>query len=204
VAVQPRAIRPGRTGAQPLADAHAHAAYRSIALTLVVTFALSFGYLYHKQRAAERAVPAPTPQAVSVQSAPPLPSLAPPAMPPRTIVREEQPARPSALPRPAAPPAESTPAADQAGTELIPVTILMRREPRGAGIEGTAQNMSEDPMSVTLVSTTRAGDEIARTVLAIGPSEKKVFGTDEGMELHSGDKLVVHAQGYKDREAAVP
>jgi hypothetical protein len=202
VAAQSRAARPAKAGTKPLVEAHEQVAYRSIALTLVVTFALSFGFLYHKQRAAVPAASAPAAPAVSVQEAPPPPSLPPQAAPPRAIAREQQPvARPVA--RSIVPAAEPTPVAEEPSTESIPVQILMRRERRGS-IEGTAQNMSEDPMTLTLISSSVRGVETGRITLTLGPSEKQAFGTDEGMELHSGEKILAQAQGYQDREARVP
>lgn len=174
--------------------------YWSIALTLGVTFVLSFAYLYHKQRS--EAPPAPLAQASTEaphpsQIPPPPPQLAPSPAP---AGAPTSPARPMIV-------AQSGDASSGPpdSAQLNPVPVLLRMHRAGGGrIEGSLKSLSENPLTVTLVSRNRQGDVTSETQLALAPLGIKAFGTDEGMGLQSGDLIVVRSQGYKDRETSAP
>lgn len=174
--------------------------YGSIALTFCLTFAVSFGYLYYKERAEEPKVAPLPPPRVSAHS-----SLRAPPLPPPAAPVTAPPVAPSSPTRPiiAAPNvgASSEPA-EMAQPDPLPLLVRMRRE--AGRIEGNLKNRSEKPLSLTIVSRNRQGEETGQTMVMLAPFEMKNFGADEGMELHSGDHILIQSQGFKDREAVAP
>lgn len=84
----------------------------------------------------------------------------------------------------------------------LPLLVRMRRE--AGRIEGNLKNRSEKPLSLTIVSRNRQGEETGQTMVMLAPFEMKNFGADEGMELHSGDHILIQSQGFEDREAVAP
>lgn len=168
----------------------------SIALTFCVSFAVSFGYLYYKQRREEPALPPPPRVPAHSLRVPPPPPAAAVTAP---LVEASLPPGPAVSVMNGG--ASSEPA-DVAQPDLVPVLVRVRRV-RGI-IEGNIKNLSEKPLSLTVVSRNRQAEETGQAVVMLAPFEMKNFGTDVGMELHSGDQILVQSQGFKDREAVAP
>jgi len=183
-------------------QAAAGSAFRSIALTMILSFIVSFAYLFWKQKSSEVSAPLP-PLAVHSTAAPPRPAAA--LEPPPSPVRSVEPMRSGAVVRQ---PPESADAGEATGDEqqpdLVPITMFVRTL-RGEGrIEGQIKSLSSNPLTVTIAASNRQGDETAQITLQLDPLQPKTFGTDEGMDLQSGGRLVVRSPGYRDRDAAVP
>ncbi|HMK86869.1 MAG TPA: hypothetical protein VK437_13000 [Steroidobacteraceae bacterium] len=171
--------------------------YGRIALTMVVTFVLSFAYLYRKQRAEELLVAPSAPPVIVSRAARPPPPNDPPA---RTVepapLTKAMTAPPAAAPNP-------TGGVDQAPVDFVPVVLLLRRDHRAGRVEGSIRNLSEQPLTLTIV-TYRNNDETGGTRLVLDQLEKTAVGTDKGMEIESGDHIVIQSQGFKDRESIAP
>jgi hypothetical protein len=202
-----RAASSSRSTASSILAEGAEVGYRSIGLTLLVTFAVSFAYLYHKQRAQDLMAVPPGPVVVAHASPTPLPPPPLPAAgPAKTVERAAPPVR--AMMPPVAPAANPPEEADQGPTAPVPVALILRRDRRAGGgtggVEGSIRNESEKPLTVTIISQNRNGDETGRTMLALDALQKKPIGTDEGMAIQSGDHLVIQSQGFQDKESSAP
>jgi hypothetical protein len=182
-------------------EAAAGTAYRSIALTMILSFIVSFAYLYWKEKSSEVSVPPPPTIPAPPRAAAPQP--VPASDPPLRRARAVEPANPQAA---AGPPDIAD--ADQAGAaqllDLVPVTLFVRTLHAQGRIEGRIRSLSENPLTLTIEAKNRQGDVTAQIALLLAPLQSKTFGTDEGMDLQPGGQLVVRSQGYRDREAAVP
>ncbi|MGA2397341.1 MAG: hypothetical protein ABSG30_04650 [Steroidobacteraceae bacterium] len=165
---------------------------------MIVSFTVTFAYLYWKQKTSE--VPARATPLVAIPQAVHAPSrispLAPstPADPP---VRAAAVAAPRPLAAPSAEPADEQ-------SSLLPVTLRMRHIRRDNRVEGLIKSLSENPLSVTLVSKNHEGDETARVSIQLTPFESKPFSTDDGLDLESGGQVLLQSQGYQDRQAPIP
>jgi hypothetical protein len=175
--------------------------YRGIALTLVVTFALSFAYLYRERRAQEPLVApsVPAPRAVAV----PVPA------PNNTSVRTVEPRRQETVQpqRPVAPPPAATQDRNEenehAPTDLIPVALNLRRDRKTGEVEGSLANMADRRLTFTVISRDRSDGEIGRTTLALDPGEKAAVGSDE-LYLERGGHIIIQTDGYQDLPRLVP
>src|SRR5579883_668754 len=166
--------------------------YLGIAATMCVSFAVSFAYLYHRQRAIDA-----TPLVVHAGSA-----TWAQAVPPRPPGPLPTPAAPIPSPAPARP-VNRAPSADVASepvepapAEPVPVMIRLRRYPAGR-IEGQVRNLSEKALTLRLVSHGREGEETGSASLSLGALETQPFGTDEGMTFRSGDRLLIQSAGFQ-------
>jgi hypothetical protein len=207
MALQPRAVSPAKARVKPLPADPTVPALRSIALTLVITFALSFGYLYRKQRAHE--LPAAPPPVVSrpVRALPPPSAMVAPPSPPPAPMPARPVERAPSIPQPAMPAAQDSDDADgQPSEEPVPVQLILRRIRGTDGMIGNIRNRSGKRLTLTIYSTNQNGSETSHTMLVLDPLEKKIIGGDEGIQLQiqSNDRVVVQSEGYKDQESSAP
>jgi hypothetical protein len=147
-----------------------------IALSMIVTFLVTFGCLYWKQKASE------VPAAIALPGQP---------MPAATAVE---------LSRVVAPSAEEQPA----DAPLVPVIVRIRHVRQQGKVEGSIKSLSATPLNIILVGTNHEGDETARVSIQLAPFESKSFSTDDGLELQSGGHVLAQSQGYQDRDASIP
>jgi hypothetical protein len=157
------------------------AAANAIALTMIVTFLVTFAYLHWRHRGPEIS-PVAAPAAADAQTIQ-LPGQA-------SADRDSQ--KRTATP----------PAGIEAG--LVPVSLRIRYVRGDNRIEGTIESLSAKPLSIVLVGQNREGDETARLSIQLNPLELKVFDADTGMELESGGQVLAQSQGYQDRAAPIP
>jgi len=169
-----------------------------IALTMIVTFLVTFGCLYWKQKASEATAP------MTVMQPAPLPPRAPRDMPRTTPSGQSMPAAATAveLPRVVARSAEEQPADEQ--PNLVPVILRIRHVRQEGTVEGSIKSLSATPLNIILVGTNHEGDETARVSIQLAPFESKSFSTDDGMDLQSGGQVLAQSQGYQDRTASIP
>jgi hypothetical protein len=178
---------------------------RSIALTMVVCFAVSFGIMYWQRKAQISAV---TSASVPSMPSPGAQAEAQGAMPqgPR---REPIPAPVAAVPRPApAAPANPDAASSDAGAEQppqpLPVAFHIWNRHSQHRIEGDIMNGSSEPLTVTLRVESASTQQSTESSMSFEPGEKKTFSTDSGLTMHSGDRLVLLSPPYQERVAQVP
>jgi hypothetical protein len=171
--------------ARPASIVEVEAAARGIALTMIVTFGVTFALLYWKQRPAHTLLPA-TFQPLRIAAPAPLGALPAAAEHARDV-------KPSA----------QAPLADEQ-LKVVPVDLHVRFVHRENRVEGSVKNLSPHPLSMILVGENREGDETARVAILLNPYESKSFNTDDEMDLRSGGHVSAQSQGYQERNAPIP
>jgi hypothetical protein len=158
---------------------------KRIALTLIVTFVLAFGFLYWRQKAFEGPAPAtPSMSLMRAATSVPLARTAPPMAAPVT----------------------ATPAAAvvTAATPNSPVSVHLWNRRRLGTIEGRVSNDSDKPLTVVLEGKDRGGAVSASVFFELNPGEQKSFSTDDGLQLDGGGTVVARVTGYADQEVGIP
>jgi hypothetical protein len=185
---------------KPVCDARP--TYRSITWTIILTFAVSFAFLYWKQKSRE----APTIAAAPIA----LPQVARPQPAPQLPMAQNVP--PSAA-APAASPARPAPEANVGGP---PLPVLFKVTQRTVRSEESAQaemvnvaeahilNPSDNPLAVTVIDVNLPTMETSRTQVMMGPNTEAHVGTDEGLTMRSGDQITLRSAGFSDLTLTVP
>lgn len=174
---------------------------RSIILTMVVSFLISFAIMFWQRRAQEQSAP-------MLPSTPSVAAGVPAAAPAQTPIAEHQEPVPPASQSVAAAdrPAEAMRSSDEepVPAEAIPVAFHIRNRRDLNKIDGDVKNITSKPMSITLRSVnsiTRATSEIH---FELAPGERKIYSTDDGLYMQTNDQLTVHSPPYQDRVVRVP
>jgi hypothetical protein len=207
MARQPRVVLPAKAG---LWDAAMGSAHRRRAVTLVLTFTLtfasSFAYLYRQQRAEEPRAATAQPSMLPRVAPPPPANPAPRIVEPAPVAKATMPPPPAkSIVQPAPPSRDPNEEADEAPPAPVPVAVVLYHDRREAGrIEGSVSSMSQKPLTLTLISRGRNDNETGRTMVALDAWEKKAVGSSAGMELRQGDHVVVQSEGYQDLDKTVP
>ena len=172
---------------------------RSIILTIVVSFTISFAIMFWKRQARDELV-------TMVDATPSAAVNAPAVEPARPSITEHP--QPVALSGPTVGsvdrPAESGVPSEEAPAEPLPVAFHIRNRRDLNKIDGDIRNITSKPMSVTLRavnSSTQASSEIH---FQLAPGERKTYGTDDGLYMETNDQLIVQSPPYQDRVVRVP
>jgi hypothetical protein len=178
---------------------------RSIILTMVVSFSIALGIMLWQRKADER------PPSVSEVN-----STAPPKAPEMPAVSAQE------LPLPPTPAAQSSEtagrqpdivppqAADQdaqsneAPSGALPVIFHIRHRRDSERFEWQVLNTTIKPLSLTVRDVNPSTQQISEMQITLAPSEKKIYSSDDGLDLHAGDRLILQSPPYEDQVARVP
>jgi hypothetical protein len=112
------------------------------------------------------------------------------AMPPAPVVVTGPPPAPAA--------ADNASPVD-APSEEPPITLLVRR------IGGTAdvllRSHADTAMQVSVRDMNPQLGQTSQVQVSLEPREARSVGAQDGLEMHSRDRIVIHVDGYQDRES---
>lgn len=169
---------------------------RSIILTMVVSFAISFAVMYWQRKTQQHSVArveAVSNVAVHVPAElparPPIPEHGAPAA--QIVARAD-------LAEEAAKPGEEAPA------EALPVAFHIRNRRDLHMIDGDVRNITSKPMSISLRSVNSSTQTTSEIHFELAPGERKTYSTDDGLSMQTDDQLIVQSPPYQDRVVRVP
>jgi hypothetical protein len=175
----------------------------AVACALLGVFAVSFEIMWQRQRRQDLDLPSVSPPPAGAEGEP---SRTPPmieaAMP---VDRHERPVIQPAGTQPRSQPAAG--AADPGTNSALPplpVAINIWNREHKHKIEGSVQNLSLDPITVSARVRSAAGLEVAEFQLNINPGDTQSFSTDSGLEIHSKDEITFQSPRYQDQTQIVP
>ena len=161
-----------------------------IPLTMVVSFAVSFGVLRWDQRksVSPNAAEAPGPMSNSISAATPNSSV--PAVIPTP---PSQSATEASAP---APPIEKN------GQDIpeLPVQLAVRSTPKRDQYFGSVANLTSAVIKFEMIVFDPDSGQEQRLPLILGPSEVRKFGKDGdvSISIHAGDRVSLHGSSYRD------
>ena len=172
---------------------------RELILTMLVSFSLTFAILMRERKTT--AAPPPTlvsqpPADVRSESISSHPAPEQPGFVERTLPAAAAPVRPSSA-------SEAAAVTSHEGGALPLAFNVYNRHARGK-IEGFIKNMSGQSMSVSLQVVDASGQPTTQAELSLAPAEQKSFGTDSGLDIHSGERVILHSPPYQDGSLEVP
>lgn len=168
--------------------------YASIILTMLLSFTVSFAFMYWHGEPKASAIPETLPATSVVEPPSPRPAPLANARSPLPVSGPQAPSHAQAR-------ADSSTAAAE---EPVPVDIQIWNRRHKGKVEGRIHNTSDHPLSVTILGRNSSGEQTAQLMLDLTAGEEKSFGTDQGMDLHESDQIVVSSAGYQNKESAVP
>jgi hypothetical protein len=127
-----------------------------------------------------------------IAAAVPVDRIEPPVMQPTSTPPRSQPAAGAAAP------------GTDSALQPLPVAINIWNRERRHKIEGSVQNLSLNPMTVSARVKSAAGQEVAEFQLIINPGDTQSFSTDSGLEIHSKDEITFQSPPYQDQTQVVP
>jgi hypothetical protein len=174
---------------------------RSIVVTMLVSFTISFAVMYGQRKAQESSVP-------FVDATPNLPRSAPtavpaPAAPP--IAEHQGPTAPASRPVARANrPAEAVMPSEEAPAEALPVAFHIRNRRDLNKIDGDIRNITSKPMSITLRAVNASTQATSEIHFQLAPGERRTYSTDDGLYMQTDDQLIAQSPPYQDRVVRVP
>jgi hypothetical protein len=158
-----------------------------IIVTMIVSFSLSFAFMYRQRQGQEAAVRQQEPMPISS------PATAPSAAPPR----------PAAVRRAkvVVPPTVSA-AVDDA--PAMPVTFEIWNRRHKNKIQASLMNTSEDSLLVQVRIVNHSTKQSSQLAFDLAPHAQKNFSTDDGLEMNSGDQITLQSPPYQDLTREVP
>ncbi len=176
---------------------------RSIVLTMLVSFAVSFGIMYRQRETENRsestldaasrfAVSAPAAAPTTAAVRPPAAALQPPlaraSEPVANVPRAEEAATPE----------------DAATAQPLPVAVhLWNRRDLGR-FDGYVMSRANKPMSITMRAVSASTQASSEIHFELGPRERKDFSSEEGLYMETNDQLTVQSPPYQDQVFRVP
>jgi hypothetical protein len=175
----------------------------SIAVTIIVTFSISFGLMWW-QRNTQGVALLPMPESTPTVAVSSPPSTVPISMPP-PLEERKNPVVPRRTEAPRIQPVVSDPSLSEgAFMQPMPVTIHVWNRPGQHKIEGAVQNISGTAMTVTARVENPTTHETSEFQLDINPGETKSFSTDSGLEIYPHDHITFQSPPYQDKVSIVP
>jgi hypothetical protein len=176
----------GHIGRKPVQDPRP----REWVVAMIASAALTFAILMRQHK------PEGTPPELqSPHPAQPAPTAPPARMQPASSDL-------TAAPRQAAAPIAAVP--EDKGGPALPLTYNVFDRRGRHKIEGFVRNMSAETLSLTLQVMDASGEAGAQQNLVLAPAEQKNFGTDSGLNIQSGDKVIFRSPPYQDISVDVP
>jgi hypothetical protein len=173
----------------------------SIAVTMVVTFSLSFAIMWNR-RPQEPSRSASTPESTIT----PVPAMTPAPVPVRSWPpgghREPPTAPVGAQASPAGSPAVQTPAAQ--ALPAMPVALNIGHNHRHNTTEASMVSLSESPVSIQVSIVNPSTHRSSNLRIELAPHSQQYIGTAEGVELNPGDQVTLQNPSYQDLTQQVP
>jgi hypothetical protein len=171
---------------------------RSIILTMVITFSVSFAIMFWQRNTQERPVPmveATTNVAVSAAAVRlPIAERREPLAPAgRTVASTDHVAA-----------ATQSSEEEPARAEPLPVAFHIRNRRDLNMIDGDILNTTSKPMSITLRAVNPSTQAISEIHFQLAPGERKTYSTNDGLSMQANDQLIVQSPPYQDRVVQVP
>jgi len=174
----------------------------SIAVTIVVTFSISFGLMWWQRNTQGVALPVPESTPTAAVGSPSATASFP--MPP-SLEERKNPVVPRKIEAPRIQPVVSDPSLNEgASMQPMPITIHVWNRPSQHKIEGAVQNISSTAMTVAARVENATTHETSEFQLDINPGETKSFSTDSGLEIHPHDHITFQSPPYQDKVSIVP
>jgi hypothetical protein len=175
----------------------------AVGCALLGVFAISFDIMWQRQRRQDLVLPFvwTPPAGVEGES-----SRAPAVIEAAVAVGRHEPP----IMQPMSTPPRGQPAAGAAdpGTNSallpLPVAINIWNRERRHKIEGSVQNLSLNPITVSARVRGAEGREVAEFQLIINPGDTQLFSTDSGLEIHSKDEITFESSPYLEQTQTVP
>ena len=172
---------------------------RSIILTMVVSFSVSFAIMYWQRKIQERPVPMAETAPGVVVSAPGAAPIRPP------MAEHREPIVPASRTAASADrPTETVTPDEEAAAEVLPVAFHIRNRRDLNKIDGDICNITSKPMSVTLRAVNSSTQATSEMHFQLAPGERKTYSTDDGLYMQTNDQLIVQSPPYQDRVIRVP
>jgi hypothetical protein len=176
-----------------------------IPLTMLVSFALSFGVLRWNQRrsVSPNAVEASGPMSDSMSAATPTPAVSP-TPPIQSATEASAPAPPveTALPSGPAPPIEKN------GQDIpeLPVQLAVRSTPKRDQYFGSVANLTSAVIKFEMIVFEPDSGQEQRLPVILGPLEVRKFGKDgeASISIHAGDRVTLRGSSYRDVVDQIP
>jgi hypothetical protein len=175
----------------------------SIILTMVLSFSVALGIMLWQRKADERPPTVPEVNStapLNVREMPAVPAQAlpptPPAQPSETAGRQPEVVPPQA--------AEPNAQSDEAPSGVLPVIFHIRHRRDSERFEWQVLNTTIKPLSLTVRDVNPGTQQISEMQINLAPSEKKTYSSDDGLDLHAGDRLLLQSPPYEDQVVRVP
>jgi hypothetical protein len=169
----------------------------SIAVTMVVTFSLSFAIMWNRR---------PQESSGSESTITPIPAMTPALTPIRSqpLVghREPSTAPVAAQTSPTDSPAVQTPAAQ--ALPAMPVALSIGHNQRHNTTEASMVSLSEGPVALQVSIVNPGTQRSSNLQFELAPHSQQYFGTAEGVELNPGDQVTLKNPSYQDLTQQVP
>jgi hypothetical protein len=170
---------------------------------LLGVFAISFDIMWQRQRRQDLDLPSTSSPPANeegessrapavIEASVPVNRQEPPVMQPRSIPLVSQPATGAADP------------GTNSALLPLPVAINIWNRERRHKVEGSVQNLSLNPMTVSARVKSAGGREVAEFQLIINPGDTQSFSTDSGLEIHSKDEITFESSPYLEQTQTVP
>jgi hypothetical protein len=172
---------------------------RSIIVTMVISFSISFAILFRQRQNQEHSASMPDATAsVALVAAP-----APPS--PSSIAEAQTPsfAPPIQTAATAELPADTVPPDVDAAGEL-PVAFHIRNRRDLNKIDGDIRNITSKTLSITMRSVSSSSQATSEIHFQLAPGERKTYSTEDGLYMQTNDQLIVQSPPYQDRIVRVP
>ena len=169
----------------------------SIAVTMVVTFSLSFAIMWNRR---------PQESSGSESTITPIPAMTPALTPirsqPLVWHREPSTAPVAAQTSPTDSPAVQTPAAQ--APPAMPVALSIGHNQRHNTTEASMVSLSEGPVALQVSIVNPGTQRSSNLRFELAPHSQQYFGTAEGVELNPGDQVTLKNPSYQDLTQQVP
>ena len=171
---------------------------RSIILTILVSFTVSFAIMYWRHKTQEQSVP-------MIEATPNLAVSAPVAAARPLIAEHGEPIAPAAqtVANPD-PPVEAASPGEVGTAEPLPVAFHIRNRRDLNKIDGDIRNITSKPMPITLRAVNSSTQATSEVHFQLAPGERKIYSTDDGLIMQTNDQLIVQSPPYQDRVVRVP
>jgi hypothetical protein len=185
---------------------------RVVAVTVAVSFAATFAYLWrHTEPHLAAAIPPPSRPASPPSASPPFKMTPPIAAP------SPEPAAPQPAPAPAA--TNAVPAANLDGPALpVLMSFATDAAPSGDAAENSGDstgdetprdqanilNTSDQLIAVTVIDTNSLTQKTHSTQVLIPPNGQAHINADSGLPLAPGDDITLRSAGFRDTSQRAP
>jgi len=170
---------------------------RSIVVTMLVSFTVSFAVMFWQREPRDATVVAsnaPAPKATYNEAA----AIRRPAPADRSA------AEPATGPALSAPPGSSADQAAEPSAEPLPIAFHIRNRRDLNRIEGDIANITDKAMPITMRAVNAVTRATSEVQFELRPGEKKSYSSESGPYMQTNDQLIIQSPPYRDRVVQVP